>query len=410
VTLAPPGGGPGAVSGFARAADGRPIAGAVVRGDAGDSATAVTNADGFFALTAPPDSVAPTASAAGWVTLSPASPRPTGRSSASARPAVAQLRLAPIAGGALFGRRIAIDAAGGGADTTGMLGPGSTPGLEPNGGAVNAPGDTAGFDTTLTAAPPGAAQGDTLAARRAQAIEADANLRVARALAEYLAAAGAQVVLTREKPDSLTAVDRLRVTEGFGAERVLSISHRAGPRAASAGHYFSSTNGKALARRIAARFDGRGVTRAARVVESPAYLVQQTAAVAVAVNLPDARAAYAEPTRGAAALREQAYAIYLALLEDLGGDPKAFIPLPVAVTRGGAPAPGVPVQLDGRWILVTGPDGRVHFDGLPTGAVVTVAAGRALAAGPLPPAIRAQLPAPTAGVTVAVPDSSDTLR
>ncbi len=378
VTLAAPGAPARAVSGFARTADGRPIAGATVRGGAGDSTTARTNADGFFALAAAPDSAPPTASAAGWVTL--ASPP----LAASARPAVTQLRLAAIAGGALLGRRIALDPAGGGADTTGMFaGPGDS-----------GPGDSARFDSTVTA-PAAGTPGDALAARRAQAIEADANLRTARALREYLEAAGAVVTLTRDRPDSLDAVARLRVTEAFGAERVLSLSHRAAPRSASAGHYFSSAGGKALARRITARLDDRGVTRGASVVESPAYLVQQTAAVAVAVNLPDARTAYAEPARGAARLRDEAYAIYLALLEDLGGDAKAFVALPVTATRAGAPAAGVPIELDGRWILMTDANGKARFDGLPAGAGVTLAAGGTI--------MRVTLPAPNPGATLDVP-------
>ena len=300
VTLAPPSGVATASSGFVRTAAGLPVADARV---VADSAAAMTNADGFFALASP---AAPTAEAPGYVTASVTGGR---------------IRLLPIGGGALLGHRIAIDPAGGGVDTTSM-------------------------------AP------DTSAAYRTQAIEAAANLRVASLLAEDLVAAGAQVVLTRTKSDSLTAIDRLRVTEAFAAERVISLSHRG--TGASAGHYFSSPGGKALAGRITSRLDGRGATKGARVVESAAYLIQQTAAVAVAVNTPslpdDARA------------HEEAYAIYLALLEDFGG--ADALKLPVSVGR-----PNVPVTLDGRWTLVTGVDGRVTFDEIPAGAVVTVAAG-----------------------------------
>jgi len=292
VTLAPPSGASAAATGFVRTADGRPVGGVRV---VADTLAAVTNADGFFALasTAPP-----TAEAPGYVTASVAP---------------GQVRLLPIGGGALLGRRIALDAAGGGTDTLG----------------------------------------------------ADANLRVALALRDNLAAAGAQVVLTRTKPESLTAIERLRVTEAFGAERVLSISHRSPGTSASAGHYFSSPNGKALARRIATRLDQRGVAIGTRVVESPSYLVQQTAAIAVAVNAPAGA-----PER---LLLEEAYALYLALLEDFGGT--AFETQAIRVTRAGAPASGVPVVLDGRWTLATGDAGTVSFDGLPRGAVVTVASG-----------------------------------
>jgi len=299
VTLAPPSGKALASSGFVRTAAGLPVAGARV---VADSASAVTNADGFFGIAS---SGVPTAEAPGYMTASVAGGR---------------IRLLPIGGGALIGRRIALDAAGGGADTTGLV----------------------RMDSTL--------------ARFAQVLNADANLRTASMLQGFLEAAGAQVVLTRTKPESLTAIDRLRVTESFNAERVIVIDQRGGP---SVGHYFSSPGGKALAQRIANRFEARGVVRNARVVESPGYLVQQTAAVAVAVNV-------ATPVPDA-----EAYAIYLALLEDFGG--KDVLKLPVAVT----PPASVPVTLDGRWTLLTGADGKVTFDALPAGAVVTVSAGGA---------------------------------
>jgi len=353
-----------ATTGFARTPVGLPVAGAVVRGDPADTAVATTNADGFFAL--PTFAATPAAEAPGYVTAA-----------APAGAATGPLRLVPIVGGALLGKHIALDPGGGGADTTGLDAAAMPPAAVLDPGTPQSPAapDSSALDTSLTAPFPLTAPGDTLAARRAQVIEADANVRVARALREYLEAAGAQVVLTRDRPESLTAIDRLRRTEAFAPDRVVTIAHRARAGTASAGHYFSSPQGTALARRIAARLDTRGVTKGARVVESASYLVQQTAAIAVAVNAPDALPLYADSTRGARRLREEAYALYLALLEDLGGDASAFTPLAVNVKRAGAPAPGVPVELDGRWILISGPDGLVRFDGLPAGAAVTVSAG-----------------------------------
>ena len=235
------------------------------------------------------------------------------------------------------------------------------------------------------------AVGDSTAAdpdarRRAQAFEADANLRVARALREYLEAAGAQVVMTRDRPESLTSVDRLRRTEAFAPERVVVIGHRAPAGRAGAGHYFSSTNGKALARRIAARLEERGVVgrRGAQVSESASYVVAQTAAVAVSVNLPNATPLYAEATRGARRVREEAYALYLALLEDLGSDPKAWRDVSVVASHGEAVEEGVPVTLDERWTLITDAKGRVRFDGLPAGGRVSIGANGARAAVTLP--------------------------
>ncbi len=355
ITLAAPGAGAAAVTGFARTAAGRPVADARVVG-AQDTGHTTTNADGFFALGEAGG--VPTAEAPGYVTAA----------SSAATGALLELRLVPIGGGALLGRRIALDAAGGGADTSGL----------------------ALLDV------PEPAPGDTLASSRAQALEADANLRVARALRECLEAAGAVVLLTRERPDSMTAIERLRVTEAFNPERVLTIAHRGAASTASAGHYFASPSGKVLARRIAARLDQRGVTTGARVVESASYLVQQTGAVAVAINAPDAREAYRnEALRGERRLREEAYAIYLALLEDLGAEGSAWKTVPVTVLRGTTPVADAAVVLDGRWTLLTGADGRVRFDGLPAGAVVAVTAG--------PASAHMTLPAPEAGATLTLP-------
>ena len=154
------------------------------------------------------------------------------------------LALVALGDGALIGRRIVVDAASGGADTTRHAAP----------------------DTTAAA--------DSLT--RVHVFEADANLRVARALAADLRAAGAVVLLTRDTADSLSAIDRLRASEGFGADRVVTISHRAAPGTALAGHYFASAAGKALAQRVAAQLESRGLVRTAPVAATPGYLVQQT--------------------------------------------------------------------------------------------------------------------------------------
>jgi hypothetical protein len=164
-------------------------------------------------------------------------------------------------------------------------------------------------------------------------------------------------------PESLTAVDRLRRTEAFRPERVLAVSHRAAPRTAGVGHYFSSAGGKAMAARIAARLRGRGLADRAQVSESASYVVAQTAAVAGSVNLPGA--SLADTMRAQARARDEAYAIYLALLEDFGSDPKSWNEVVATVARADSVQAGVPVSLDGRWTLVSDAQGRVRFDGLP---------------------------------------------
>jgi hypothetical protein len=260
---------------------------------------------------------------------------------------VTRLRLVPIGNGALIGRRIAIDPAGGGRDTTGMR----------------------------------SAIADTLAAGRAQAVEADVNLRTARALAEDLQAAGAQVVLTRTGPDSLTAIERLRVTEGFGAERVISITHRAPGASATVGHYFSSPGGKALAKRIEIKLELREVATS-RTFETPSWLVQQTGAVATLVDLPS----IAGTDRLEWRTHAEAYAIYLALLEDFGATDLHALPLSVMRDPPTTSTDDLPVRLDGRWTLYTrGNDGEAKFDGLPAGGIVTVEAGGASMRVSMPP-------------------------
>ena len=96
-------------------------------------------------------------------------------------------RFVPIAGGALHGRRIVIDPEGGGEDAAGQ-GPGGT---------------------------------------RAASL----NLESAHILAGFLAAAGAEVRLTREGDFALSEVERVQTSEAFQAERFLRIGHRtAAPR------------------------------------------------------------------------------------------------------------------------------------------------------------------------------------
>ncbi len=388
--LVPPGRAAAWTTGFVRAVAGTtesPVAGAVV---SADTARGVANADGFYALAS---------SAAQGATLTARAP---GYVTAATAPAGA-VRMLAIGGGALRGRKIALDPGGGGADTTGLglaveavriVGAASdTSAASPDSAAADSSDDAIVMDDSL--ATDELAPGDIDGRRRAQAFEADANLRVARALREYLEAAGAEVILTRDRPESLTSVDRLRRTEAFAPERVVVIGHRAAAGRAGAGHYFSSPNGKALARRIAARLEERGVVarRRAQVSESASYVVSQTAAVAVSLNLPNAAPLYVDATRGARRLRDEAYALYLALLEDLGGDPKAWRDVSIVAAHGAAPEAGVPVTLDGRWTLITDAKGRVRFDGLPAGGRVTVAAdtARAMVTLPVTGAVRMEL-------------------
>ena len=192
-------------------------------------------------------------------------------------------QLVAVAGGALHGRRIAIDPEGGGDDPAGT-----------------APGGT-----------------------RASAL----NLEVSRALAAMLTAAGAEVILTREGDQAVSELGRVQVSEGFRAERYLRIGHANSP--ALAGHYFNSPTGRRWAQRIARALDELGLP-APRVGESAKYALAQVSAAAVYATLARTDSSEADllaPGR----LRAEAFALFLALARDLAGAPAA---------NGGAPDDG----------------------------------------------------------------------
>ena len=181
-------------------------------------------------------------------------------------------RVAPSAGGALHGRRIAIDPEGGGDDPAGS-GPGGT---------------------------------------RASAL----NLEVARAVAAMLEGAGADVVLTRSGDHAVSELGRVQVAEGFRAERYLRIGHASAPPLA--GHYFNSGGGRRWAQRSARTLASLGLP-APRVGETAKYPIAQVSAVALYVSLARVDSAETElllPGR----LRAEAYALYLALARDLTPD------------------------------------------------------------------------------------------
>lgn len=224
-------------------------------------------------------------------------------------------RYRAIAGGALFGRRVALDPEGGGDDAAG-LGPSGT---------------------------------------RASAM----NLEVARALAGMLEAAGAEVVLTRDGEAAVSEVERVQAAERFRAERYLRIGHAAAPP--HAGHYFASAGGRRWAARVAEAAAALGLADSLPVRESAKYAVAQVSATALDVSLarldePPAEAKLLEPGR----LRAEAYALFVALAGDLGGPAGAADTIEVR-DRAGLPVPGALVTLGGALVVQSGPDGLARF-------------------------------------------------
>ena len=223
-------------------------------------------------------------------------------------------RFAAVAGGALHGRRIALDPEGGGDD------------------------------------PAGSGSGGT----RASAL----NLEVARALAAMLEASGAAVVMTRDGDHAVSELERVQVAEAFRAERYLRIGHANAPPVA--GHYFNSAGGKRWAQRTASALASLGLDPV-RVAESAKYPLAQVSAVALYVS--PARVDSAEARLQASGrLRAEAYALFLALAQELATPPVEW-PLDSlrVVDAGGAARPGAAVTLGAALVVATDSSGTARY-------------------------------------------------
>jgi len=222
-------------------------------------------------------------------------------------------RFVAIAGGALHGRRIVLDPDGGG-DQNGGVGPSGT---------------------------------------RAAAL----NLDVARALARMLAAAGAEVLLTRDGDFALSDVERVEKSERFLAERFLRIGHRAEPP--MMGHYFSSAAGKAWAGTTTNALAALGLPAVAPA-EDAQYPLQQTSCPAL----------YAAPARvdqdeqrllAPGTIRAEACALFLALAREYAPH-ASFTPDSLEVRDGaGRPVAGAAVTLGGTLVLESDALGKIRF-------------------------------------------------
>ena len=224
-------------------------------------------------------------------------------------------RFTALCGGALHGRRITLDPAGGG-DEAGGTGPSGT---------------------------------------RA----ANLNLEVARALAAMLRGAGAEVKLTREGDYALSEVERVQVSEAFHADRFLRIGHA--PEPPMLGYYFSSAAGRHWAEGAAAAFTAIAGA-APRLAEDAQYPLQQTSCPAL----------YASPARvdeaasetrllAPGTLRGEAYALYLALAREWAI--AADWPADSIEVRdpAGRPLAGAAVTLGEALVLESDASGRIRF-------------------------------------------------
>jgi N-acetylmuramoyl-L-alanine amidase len=224
-------------------------------------------------------------------------------------------RFVAIAGGALHGRRIVLDPDGGGEDPGGMGESGTR-------GALY-------------------------------------NMQVAQALASLLTASGAEVALARRADVATSDVERVRVSEAFRADRFLRIGHR--PESTRAGYYFSSAAGKTWAQRTAAWLARLGIP-APPVVEDAQYPLQQTSCTAIYVSARRVdRPADEEAMNAPGAVRNEAYALYLGLLEEwTAARSWPLDSLAIRDPDGGA-APGAVVTLGGALVLQADARGDLRF-------------------------------------------------
>jgi len=224
-------------------------------------------------------------------------------------------RFVAMADGALHGRRIVIDAAGGGDD------PGGTSASGGRGAAL--------------------------------------NLETARMLQSMLEAAGADVRMTRTRDAAVSELERVRISEEFRADRYVRIGHpAAAPRL---GHYFSSAAGRRWAERLAEIAVTLDLPRPS-VGDDAQYPIQQTSATALYAGLGrvdstgDALGGF-DPAR----LRAEAYALYLSLAREWA--PAAEWPPDSLEVRDatGRPIPRAVVRLGGSLVLQSDALGRIRF-------------------------------------------------
>jgi len=307
-----------------RTDNGRGVAGARVS-EVPLGSSVVANPTGFYALWAP-------RAAAGLARLSAAAPG----FADPGLPPDSSLRLAPLAGGALFNRRLVLDPEGGGDDPAGE-GP-------------------SGLRASMV------------------------NLAIARLVRENLERAGAQVLLTRESESSTPALARVQAAERFRAERFVRLGRRTGAPSA-VGYFPGSAGGKGLAQRLHRRLweaeaadtlrrpgtdttaaaDTPGGRRPPVLLEDASYVLQQTSCPSVSVRSGDLARGDDETRFSDPGWRHrEAYLIYLALAEDFGAAPDSLASVRVRLTAQGAPRRDVTVWLD-CFPLLTDSRGEAGF-------------------------------------------------
>lgn len=250
------------------------------------------------------------------------------------------VRLSPLFGGALAGRRICLDPGGGGSDPGGR-GAGSLRG-------------------------------------------ASANLEVARILRNLLERAGASVALTRNGDETISPQERVYAANRADAELALGIRHEAPPAGIDTRRcvlYFSgSARGRSIAERLAAALGALAPEGPLAVVEWADVFLQQTACPACEVHCgPIEDASREAAMKDAAWLRLEAERIFAAIALSFGYEGTVAADFAVKVIAAGAPAAGASVDIDRLSVRATGAGGSASFGLVEPGAhlfTVRLADGR----------------------------------
>lgn len=235
---------------------------------------------------------------------------------------VTTVRLSPLFGGALAGKRIAVDPGGGGSD------------------------------------PGGRSDG----ARRGASV----NLEAARLLRNLLERAGASVTLTRNGDETISAQERVSLVNRADAELAIGIRHEASPRPIDRMRcvlcFPGSARGRSIADRLATALGSDFPAGSCWVREWADVFLQQTACPACEIYTGSTDFAGREAAMsGEPWLRFEAERIFVAIAGYFGYEGAVAGVLTVNVISGGAPTAGATVDIDRLSSRATDEQGSATF-------------------------------------------------
>lgn len=245
-----------------------------------------------------------------------------------------RVTIPPVFSGALAGRRIALDPAGGGADDFG---------------------------------------------RSADAIRgATVNLSAAGEISRIVASAGGTCVLTRYGEEDLSMHERISIVNRSRVDAAIRLAWGSfAGEGCIVTHYPGSDRGVSIASSLAEGLEGLPPCSEVLTAGSSDLFLQQTGSPAVEIH----GAGMADPEDAAVLVSERwrrlaAQAVICALIAHLSEGEVEPYEHSVRVLSEERPVPGVPVTLDGAATLITGPDGTAVFKCVtPGGHVLTTQPG-----------------------------------